>query len=543
VVDDVVVCDTGSTDGTLALLDACGARATAFTWTNDFAAARNAALAAHTGTWGLLLDADETLECEDPAEWRHWLARNASDVVFLVCRNLESGTGSSTVDNASSRLLRASECHWTGRIHEQMVRRDGTRASNSASDGARIIHDGYALRRVIDRQKVDRNAGLTQLELDGADVRGQDPRAAEPGSPGTTADAGRAHFERGRAEMLAADKVEAEKHFRLAVELLSDDFALLRRMAYCNLATLANEQGRHEEARDFAGRALDDERAYTQAALALAVAHLKLDGTTSRTEARRLLEATILAGAGSESPRIGQLMQSLRDEGLVFGAVATLLGGLLLESGEAARAVELLLPLAEARPSLFEAWDILRRALVAEDREWATLLAAAATPEPGALEELLAGLGEADREQLLDALRRRGVEDWQVSAMERTWQALQPELRRMSAAALVAAARQQEEESPELALRLWRFAGDEPHMRVGQARCLDAMGRQQAAAEALDGLDPSALEPSDTLFVVALAAELGDVPLAIALLDGLPAGLDEALAGPARQMRAVLTAA
>jgi hypothetical protein len=343
--------------------------------------------------------------------------------------------------------------------------------------------------------------------------------------------------------MLADNKVEAEKHFRLAVELLTDGSALLRRMACCNLATLANEQGRHEEARDFAGRAIDDECAYTQAALASAVAHLKLDGAGGRAEARRLLEATILAGAGSESPSIGRLMQSLRDEGLVFGAVATLLGGLLLETGETARAVELLLPLAQAHPSLFEAWDILRRALVAEDRDWTALLADAAALEPGALEELLSELGEADREQLLEALRRRGVEDWQVSAMERTWQTLQPELRRMSAAALVAAARQQEEESPELALRLWRFAGDAPHMRVGQARCLDAMGRQQAAAEALDGVDPGALEPSDTLFVVALAAELGDVALAIALLDGLPAGLDESLAAPAREMRAVLTAA
>ena len=83
-VDDVVVCDTGSTDGTLALLEASGARSARFPWTHDFSAARNAALDAHTGTWGLLLDADETLECPDPGTWRHWLARNSSDVVAVT---------------------------------------------------------------------------------------------------------------------------------------------------------------------------------------------------------------------------------------------------------------------------------------------------------------------------------------------------------------------------------------------------------------------------------------------------------------------------
>jgi hypothetical protein len=163
--------------------------------------------------------------------------------------------------------------------------------------------------------------------------------------------------------------------------------------------------------------------------------------------------------------------------------------------------------------------------------------------QPGVVEPLLDKLPDDDRAALLAALAARGVEDWQISEVERTWRRMQPELRRMSGAAVVAAARQQETTSPELALRLWHLAGDEPYMRVGRARCLDAMGRPEAAAEAIAGVDPTVLDVPDTLFVVALAAELGDIGLATALLDLLPTDLDEAFAGPARQMRSLLVAA
>jgi len=46
-VDEMVVLDTGSTDHTVALARACGARVHHFAWVDDFSAARNAALA-HT---------------------------------------------------------------------------------------------------------------------------------------------------------------------------------------------------------------------------------------------------------------------------------------------------------------------------------------------------------------------------------------------------------------------------------------------------------------------------------------------------------------
>lgn len=60
-VSEVVVVDTGSTDGTQEIAAAFGARVEQFEWCDDFAAARNASLALATQPWVLVLDADEEL--------------------------------------------------------------------------------------------------------------------------------------------------------------------------------------------------------------------------------------------------------------------------------------------------------------------------------------------------------------------------------------------------------------------------------------------------------------------------------------------------
>lgn len=59
VVDEVVVVDTGSRDRTCEIAEAAGARLSHFTWRDDFAAARNAALDACRSEWILYIDADE----------------------------------------------------------------------------------------------------------------------------------------------------------------------------------------------------------------------------------------------------------------------------------------------------------------------------------------------------------------------------------------------------------------------------------------------------------------------------------------------------
>ena len=59
--DEMVVVDTGSTDATVAIAEAAGARVEQIEWPGDFAPARNQALEFLNGDWVLVLDADEQL--------------------------------------------------------------------------------------------------------------------------------------------------------------------------------------------------------------------------------------------------------------------------------------------------------------------------------------------------------------------------------------------------------------------------------------------------------------------------------------------------
>ena len=62
--DEMVILDTGSTDNTIAIAKAAGARVEQLPWPGDFAPARNVALEFVSGDWVLVLDADECLRAE-----------------------------------------------------------------------------------------------------------------------------------------------------------------------------------------------------------------------------------------------------------------------------------------------------------------------------------------------------------------------------------------------------------------------------------------------------------------------------------------------
>lgn len=74
-VDEIVIVDTGSRDGSPDVARRHGARVLDVAWDDDFAAARNASLAACRAAWILCLDADEQLA---PADWA-LVRRTAAD--------------------------------------------------------------------------------------------------------------------------------------------------------------------------------------------------------------------------------------------------------------------------------------------------------------------------------------------------------------------------------------------------------------------------------------------------------------------------------
>lgn len=90
--DEMIVVDTGSSDGTPDLARSFGAQVIPFPWCDDFSAARNTGLQACRGRWILVLDADERLDQRGVAAIRQAIRQEASPGHLLTVRNyLPSG--------------------------------------------------------------------------------------------------------------------------------------------------------------------------------------------------------------------------------------------------------------------------------------------------------------------------------------------------------------------------------------------------------------------------------------------------------------------
>ncbi|MEZ5978114.1 MAG: glycosyltransferase [Planctomycetota bacterium] len=159
-VDEIVVVDTGSRDGTLDVARAAGARVVELAWTDDFAAARNASLAAASGDHALVIDADERVaDTSARAKFEAYVARRADGVGRVVIENRPGGSRTEV-----SRLLPLDGRHrFEGRVHEQVVRTDGE--PHRGSTGVTFVHLGYDPTVVAARGKVRRNVELLRREL------------------------------------------------------------------------------------------------------------------------------------------------------------------------------------------------------------------------------------------------------------------------------------------------------------------------------------------------------------------------------------------
>jgi len=155
-VDEMVVLDTGSIDDTPRLAAQAGARVHHAAWTDDFAAARNAALDLTDADWRLVLDADEWLASGTQAlpSLRSEGARFVGRV--RVTSLLDDGAGGETPSWLPRLLPRG--VRYAGRIHEQPESGLPRRRLDLV-----IGHDGYlAAQRGA---KAGRNERLLRMAL------------------------------------------------------------------------------------------------------------------------------------------------------------------------------------------------------------------------------------------------------------------------------------------------------------------------------------------------------------------------------------------
>ena len=171
-VDEVVVVDTGSTDRTVELARAHGARVFETAWQEDFALARNHALDQARGDWILSVDADELLDPEGAAGLRE-LVEGADAMAFLVwIDNLDGGRDSQGRPSYSSiavpRLFRrVPELRWERPLHETITGGlERLRCGALEPSGLRLVHHGYLPEVVRERGKRERNQRILEAHVE-----------------------------------------------------------------------------------------------------------------------------------------------------------------------------------------------------------------------------------------------------------------------------------------------------------------------------------------------------------------------------------------
>lgn len=162
-VDEIVVVDTGSSDGTERVARAHGARVWRWEWRDDFAAARNEALRHALGEWVLVLDADERLAAGHGAALRAAARDGVDGVDCRLVSALPPDQPSAVISAWYCRLFRRrAGVRFEGRVHEQIAPSIRAHGGTIVRSDIVIEHLGYA---ELCPAKLARNLSLLRRQL------------------------------------------------------------------------------------------------------------------------------------------------------------------------------------------------------------------------------------------------------------------------------------------------------------------------------------------------------------------------------------------
>jgi tetratricopeptide (TPR) repeat protein len=279
-VDEIVVVDTGSTDGTVAIAESFGARVLHHPWTGDFSEARNVGLDAAKGDWLMFLDADEVLVTEDGPRLREALGQTWREAFYISETNhMGHEEDGSAIDHQAMRLWRNRPAYrFEGRVHEHFSESLPMIGERIGTLAVRVDHYGYLTAVRSAKDKTQRNLQLLQ-------------RQAAEGN-----DSPFLHFNLGTEYSVAGDQALALRHMERAWEQLSEEPGRGARRGY--FPTLANRyirllmtNGRVQDGLRVGDEVLDLLPAFTDVVYSQAFAHRHLgDRAAAIAAAQRCLE-------------------------------------------------------------------------------------------------------------------------------------------------------------------------------------------------------------------------------------------------------------
>ncbi|MBP2637228.1 MAG: hypothetical protein H6Q72_3135 [Firmicutes bacterium] len=174
--DEVIVVDTGSTDGTVALAEKLGVKVCHFEWIDDFSAARNFAISQCTGDWIFFLDADEYFEDIDVPRLRPLVEKidkqyvnvNGEKRQYNVIETPWVNVGNNNISR-QARIFRNTPHLWySGAVHEQLqATSGGYLKAYSVQASPAIYHTGYVWSENGNKEKKGaRNFKIAQKALE-----------------------------------------------------------------------------------------------------------------------------------------------------------------------------------------------------------------------------------------------------------------------------------------------------------------------------------------------------------------------------------------
>jgi glycosyltransferase involved in cell wall biosynthesis len=167
VADEIIIVDTGSTDGTQDIIIDCGLSVYNFKWNTNFSAARNESLKYATCDWIMWVDADDFIPVESIEEINRLKQVDDKNFFIFTIKNINPQNSDFIGGNEffQNRMFpNGLNIKFEGRLHEQFTKSAESNGLTRKFTDIIIEHHGYQNPQTV-AQKLKRNISIMLIDM------------------------------------------------------------------------------------------------------------------------------------------------------------------------------------------------------------------------------------------------------------------------------------------------------------------------------------------------------------------------------------------